>query len=308
MHPQVVSDEPGICPTCQMALRRVDEPAAAEPSGVAGRAAFTLSPERQQLIGVTRGRVERRPLAVEVRAVGTVAYDPTLYQAIVEYREAVRARRDIKDSPWVEAKEGADALVRAAQLKLRQQGVSPAQLPALAAGTAAADLLLPGKRAWVYAQVYEHELALVHPGQEAIVTVPSRPDRTLAGRVVTVDPVLDPKTRTARARVLVPTPDADLRPEMFVRVRLVVPLGDRLAVPDDAVLDTGEHQIVFVVTGEGAFAPRTVRLGHAAQGWREVLDGLAEGEDVVTSANFLIDSESRFRAAALAGSAAGHVH
>jgi len=108
---------------------------------------------------------------------------------------------------------------------------------------------------------------------------------------------LDDLVRTARARILVATPDESLRPGMFVHVKLEIPLGKKLAVPFDAVLDTGENQIVFAVKGAGTFQPRSVKLGRQADGWYEVLSGLEEGEEVVTSANFLIDSESRFRSA-----------
>jgi Cu(I)/Ag(I) efflux system membrane fusion protein len=159
------------------------------------------------------------------------------------------------------------------------------------------ELLLPGKTVWVYAQVYEYQIDLVHGGQPVEITAPSAPGRTYEGSVVGIDPIVSTTTRTARVRVLVPTPDAGLRPEAFVSARIAVPLGRVLALPDGAVLDTGEHQIVFVVKDEGRFEPRSVRLGRDADGWHEVVDGLSEGEAVVTSANFLIDSESRFRAA-----------
>jgi Cu(I)/Ag(I) efflux system membrane fusion protein len=118
-------------------------------------------------------------------------------------------------------------------------------------------------------------------------------------------------TRTARVRALVPTPDASLRLETFVQVTIRVPLGEKVALPENAVLDTGEHQIVFVVQGEGRFEPRAVRLGREAAGYHEVLEGVEPGERVVTSANFLIDSESRFRSAlaAFGGKAStGHAH
>jgi Cu(I)/Ag(I) efflux system membrane fusion protein len=129
--------------------------------------------------------------------------------------------------------------------------------------------------------------------------------------VASIDPILDAQTRTARVRALVSTPDAALRPESFVDVRIQVPLGRGLAVPRDALMDTGEHQFVFVVSGAGEFTPRAVTLGREAGEAYEVLAGLEPDEEVVTSANFLIDSESRFRAA-LAGfgkaPATGHVH
>lgn len=344
MHPQIVSDKPGICPICQMQLQRVDDAptkSRSETSGerrpkfyrhpmrgdvvspvpakdemgmdyipvyeesestaggeVPGHAPFTLPVARQQLIGVTRARVDRRPLAVDIRAVGRVAYDPTLYQAITEYREAARSRRALGGNAIAEARAGGDALVHGAYLKLRQQGLSDAQIRELATGKRdPVELLLPSEAVWVYAQVYEYEVGLVEPGQTMRVSAPSQPVREFTATVIAVDPILDPATRTARVRALVRTPDKNLRPESFVQVTISVPLGDAIAVPQEAVLDTGQHQIVFVVKGEGEFEPRSVRLGRDATGYYEVLSGLEEGEEVVTSANFLIDSESRFRSA-----------
>lgn len=279
--------------------------------GIPGHASFSLSPERQQLIGVKTEEVERRPLDVEIRTVGKVAYDPALYQAFVEYREALRARGELRTATR-EGREGADGLVRAAALKLRQQGISEAQFREIAKdGRDPVNLLLPGKNVWVYGQVYEYEVELVQPGQEIVVTVPSLPGREYRAKVVAIDPILNAMTRTARIRALVATPDESLRPETFVNVQIHVPLGEKVAVPENAVLDTGEHQIVFVVSDDGRFEPRAVELGREAQGYYEVLGGLEPGERVVTSANFLIDSESRFRSALAAfggRSSGGHAH
>jgi Cu(I)/Ag(I) efflux system membrane fusion protein len=150
---------------------------------------------------------------------------------------------------------------------------------------------------WVYAQVYEYEASLVSPGQTMDVTAPSQPGRHFTARVAGIDTIVDSMTRTVRVRGLVQTPEKSLRPESFVQVTIRVPLGELVAVPEEAVLDTGAHQIVFVVKGEGTFEPRSVQLGRDAEGFYEVLSGLAAGEQVVTSANFLIDSESRFRSA-----------
>jgi Cu(I)/Ag(I) efflux system membrane fusion protein len=301
-------------PGGQMAGAGASAPSALPP----GHAPFTLSPARQQLIGVRRARVERRPLSIAIRAVGTVAYDPGLYQAVVEYRQAVRARAQLAQSTVPEALSGADGLVRAAAVKLRQKGISEAQLAQVARGEGdPTNLLLPGKSVWVYAQVYEYELGLVRPGQTLTITAPSLPGRRFTARVAGIDPILDPATRTARVRALVSTPAADLRPESFVDVTIEASLGERLAVPEDAVLDTGTRRIVFVVRGQGEFEPRAVELGRDAQGFYEVLSGLEAGEEVVVAANFLIDSESRFRSAVrafesqprgAAAAPAGHQH
>jgi multidrug efflux pump subunit AcrA (membrane-fusion protein) len=301
MRPDVTSPHPAKDEMGMDYIPVYDDERAEEAGGVPGHAAFSLSAERQQLIGVTRARLETRALDLVIRAVGRVAYDPALYQAIIEYREALKSRARIQDSQWKEVQQGADAIIRSAALRLRQQGMSDAQIAELARDRSdPTNLLLPDKAIWVYAQVYEYEAPLVKPGQPVEITVPSLPGRVYAAKIKAVDPILSPTTRTVRVRMLVPTPDESLRPESFVQVKIHVPLGEKLAVPSDAVLDTGENQIVFVVEAEGRFEPRSVSLGREAQGFYEVLSGLAEGEEVVTSANFLIDSESRFRAA-LAG-------
>lgn len=310
MRPEIVSDHPAKDEMGMDYLPVYEEAgAAAADAGVPGHAPFTLSRERQQLIGVTRGRITVRPLAVEVRAVGRIAYDPVLYRAIVEYREAVRSRASFGANARAEARTGGDALVRGAYLRLLQQGLSEEQIRALArADHDPIELLLPSDSVWVYAQVYEYEVPLVRPGQEMTVTAPSQPGREFHATIAAVDAILDPATRTVRVRGRVSTPARELRPESFVQVRIVIPLGDRLAVPTEAVLDTGDHQIVFVVRGEGQFEPRSVTLGRSAQGYYEVLAGLADGDEVVTSANFLIDSESRFRAALAAFKPATSAH
>lgn len=265
---------------------------------VPGHASFNLSRERQQLIGVTTGPVERRSLEVEIRAVGRVAYDPKLYQAVVEYREAARARGGLRGGVADELASGNDALARGARLKLRQQGLSDDLIESFVKrGRDPVELLLPDTAMWIYAQVYEYEAPLVAAGQAMVVTVPALPGASFTTQVAAVDPVLDPMTRTVRVRGLLATPERNLRPESFVQVTIRVPLGERLAVPEDAVLDTGDRRLVFVVRDDGTFEPRAVELGREAGGYREVRAGLHDGERVVTAANFLVDSESRFRAA-----------
>jgi Cu(I)/Ag(I) efflux system membrane fusion protein len=260
--------------------------AGAGSSEVPGHTSFKLSSERQQLIGVRRGTVEMRDLAEQVRTVGTVAYDPELYRALVEYRQAA-------------GRAGAQGLAGAATLRLRQMGLSDDLIKTLARFDPQ-TLLLPGKEVWVYAQVFEYEIELLRPGQTVTVRADTGVERKYTGKIVAVDSILSAETRSARARILVPTPDASLRPQTFVHVTVDVPLGRKLAVPEDAVFDTGERRFVFVVTGGGTFEPRAVELGAHAGEWFEARAGLREGENVVTSANFLIDSESRFRAAVAA--------
>lgn len=267
-------------------------------AAVAGHAGFSIPVERQQLIGVKTAKAEFRPLDVEVRAVGRVAYDPELYNAIEEYKQAAAARDKIKESPLPDARRGAESLLRAATTRLRLLGMSPDQIDGLARdGADPINLLLPDKTAWIYAEVYEYEVDMLKPGLELSAEAPSMPGRSYRGKIVSIDPVVNAQTRTARIRALVQTPTEALRPETFVNVKVHIMLGKRLSVPEDSVLDTGERQLVFVRKGEGEFEPREVKLGRQAKGFYEVKSGLSAGEEVVTAANFLIDSESRFRAA-----------
>jgi Cu(I)/Ag(I) efflux system membrane fusion protein/cobalt-zinc-cadmium efflux system membrane fusion protein len=151
--------------------------------------------------------------------------------------------------------------------------------------------------AWVYAQVFETDLGKIHAGEPAAVTVDAYPGRTFAGRVEQVLPQLDTATRTARVRLVFPNPDLKLMPGMFVNVDLKIPLGRRLVLPASAVLQSGTRQIVFVDHGGGYLEPREVELGSPAGDEFMVLKGVNAKESVVTSANFLIDSESQLQSA-----------
>jgi Cu(I)/Ag(I) efflux system membrane fusion protein/cobalt-zinc-cadmium efflux system membrane fusion protein len=150
---------------------------------------------------------------------------------------------------------------------------------------------------WVYAQVFETDLGKVHAGELASVTVDAYPGRSFPGRVDQVLPQLDTATRTARVRLVFPNPGLKLMPGMFVNVTFKVPLGRRLVIPASAVLQSGARQLVFVDHGGGSLEPRAVELGTRADDVYVVLKGLKAKEQVVTSANFLIDSEAQLQAA-----------
>jgi Cu(I)/Ag(I) efflux system membrane fusion protein len=148
---------------------------------------------------------------------------------------------------------------------------------------------------WVVADVYEYELPLVREGDTAKISLSYYPGRELTARVEYVSPTLSAETRTAKVRFSVPNLDGRLKPQMFTDVEMKVNMGVRLAIPEDAVIDTGERQIVYVDKGEGYFEPREVVLGLRANGMVEVLKGLKTKEKVASSANFLIDSEARLK-------------
>lgn len=158
---------------------------------------------------------------------------------------------------------------------------------------------------WVHADVYEYEVREVSVGMAAKVTLATRPGESIAGKVAYIYPYLNESTRTVRVRVEVPNPEGLLMPGMYGNVELAVDLGERIVVDEQAIVDTGTRLIVFVDLGEGRFEPREVILGARVSGLALIESGLKEGERIVTSGNFLVDSESRLKSALISGSKKG---
>lgn len=150
---------------------------------------------------------------------------------------------------------------------------------------------------WVQAQVFQNDLGRIKVGDVATLTVDTFPGRTFGGRVNFVYPQVDMDTRTAKVRIVFANPGMQLKPGMFVNVALKIPMGRQLVIPASAVLRSGTRQIAFVYRGDGYLEPREVLLGTRAGDDFIVLKGVKEGEKIVTSANFLIDSESQLQAA-----------
>lgn len=150
---------------------------------------------------------------------------------------------------------------------------------------------------WVWADFYQDELSLLKNGLPVVITSSSWPGKIFPGKIAVVDSFLDPATRTVRVRIDIENSDLKLLPEMFVNAELKISDGEQLAVPVNAVLPTGEHNIVFVDKGGGKLEPRFVQLGRQFGNFYEIKSGLSEGERVVDSANFLIDAESQIQGA-----------
>lgn len=313
MHPTYISDKPGDCPICNMKLVKKEEAGAIE-KGVKESddkevEGFYVSSEKQQLIGVKTDKIIYRPLSKIIRTVGRVAFDPELYKAQQEYIEAINTLENVKESGQEKVIERAKALVEAAKLKLKLQGLSLKQIEELEKNKVNNQSLLISSTdssiAWVYATIYEYELEWVRIGQEASITATSYPDREFKGEIVAIDPIFDVMTRSVRARIRVDNKDALLKPEMYVDVQMNSDLGVHLAVPKEAIIDSGLRKIVFLSLGAGRFKPVEIKTGVSTEEYSQVLDGLKEGDKVVVSGNFLIDSESKLKSA-LEGT--GHQH
>lgn len=314
MHPTYVSDKPGDCPICNMKLVKSEEgeekPIAKTEDGPSGYTTVKINPERQQTVGIKTENVKRERLAKVIRTVGRVAYHPELVIAQEEYLQAKATFDKARQSPIKESAQYAETLVNASRNKLRLLGMSDAQIEELEAkGAPQKELYLPEPNGdvWIYATLYEYEMGLVRIGDAVGVEVQGVADEKFEGTISAIEPVLDAMTRSVNVRAKVQNRDGKLKPQMFANVEIAVELGENLTIPEDAILDSGTRKIAFVDIGDGYFAPREVKTGASAEGRYVVLDGLKEGEPVVVRGNFLIDSESKLKAA-LAGMGAAGEH
>lgn len=265
----------------------------------------------------------------EVRAGAPVLtiYSPELLASQEEYLRARETVARLSSSSIPEVRRAADELLAAARRRLELLDLPASAIAALEAGGAPLrSVTLPApvsgyvtvknvveghrvepgaelfqvtdlSRVWVDASLFEADIPQVRVGQRARVTLPFDPSRTLEGRVVFLSPTLDPATRTLPVRIEFANPGLALRPGMFAQVWLDVAAIEGLVIPDSAVLDTGQEQIVFVESIDSSFVPRSVTLGARGEGVVQVVRGLGWGEKVAVQANFLLDSESRLRAA-----------
>ncbi len=267
----------------------------------------TISAEKQQLIGVKTEPVVKKAFTKVIRASGKIAYDPELVVTQEEFIQALKNEDNIKDSPLQDAVDRARSLTNAARNKLKLLGMSDDQIARLKeTGKPEVNLYLPGKgeNVWAYISVYEYELGLIKVGAPVEIEAIAYPGEIFTGAIASMNPVLDPMTRTNQVRVEIANAEDKLKPEMFVRAGIRADLGEKLVVPENAVLDTGLRKIVYLSRSGDTLESREVKTGQKGEGYYEVLDGLSEGDIVVTSGNFLIDSESKLKSAS-AGEA-GH--
>jgi len=256
-------------------------------------------------------------------------YSPDLVSTQEEYLLALRNLKAMKSSPVKEMVEGARRMAEASRRRLEYFDIGAGQINALErTGQVKKNLTLASpvngivtKRMitqgmyvqagmpllevadlstiWVDADIYQYELPWIKVGQPVTMTLDYLPGETFQGKIDYIYPYLKEATRTAKVRLRFPNPQFKLKPEMFAQVKIESPVTQNaVVVPADAVLDTGLKQHVFIALGQGRFEPREVKLGVLGNdGLREVLSGLQGGEEVVTSAQFMLDSESRFREA-----------
>jgi Cu(I)/Ag(I) efflux system membrane fusion protein len=248
-------------------------------------------------------------------------YSPEIQRAqadlIVAVRASKRGMSDEGDSLSGSIQRLRNLSVPESQIKeVREKGINPRTVdwPSPATGDVIEKRIINGQRVtpgvelyrianhdvvWVVADVAEADVHAVDIGSQATVTLRAYPAETAQGQVTLIYPELKPETRTARVRIELPNPDGRLKIDMYADVLFQGDADQKavVTVPDSAVIDSGTRQVVLMAKGEGRFEPRAVKLGRHGNGYVEVLQGISEGEDVVTSATFLIDAESNLKAA-----------
>jgi RND family efflux transporter MFP subunit len=254
-------------------------------------------------------------------------YSPDLVSAQEEYLIAKRGDKYLSSSRFAEVSQGAQSLLRSARERLRLWDISDEQIKKLdetgqvsrtltfyspisgfvmdrkafpqTSVTPDTDLyqITDLSTVWVNADVYEYEVPFVKVGQTADMQLSYYAGKSYKGKITYIYPTVDPMARTVKVRIEFPNPGFDLKPQMFANVQLNINYGKQVLVPQEAVMDSGDKQYVFLVHDGGVFEPRTVQLGAKFEGSVVVLSGLKAGDTIVTSGNFLIDSESRLKSA-----------
>ncbi len=270
-------------------------------------------------------------VAVEKGEPLVLIYSPDLVSTQQEYLLALETQEKMKNSTLKEIVRSTDYLLEATRDRLLLWGITKEQIEKLAktgnvedhmtiyapaTGTVIKKDVLKGQyveegtmmytiadmaHLWMMADIYEYEMGLIELGQNVEITTAAFPGQTFTGEVTFIEPFLNEVTRSLKVRVDVPNPDLELKPAMFVNATIKIPLGEPdekgtggvLSIPRSAVLHTGLRKLVYIEVEKGLFEAREIKTGYDAEGYVEVLDGLKEGDVVVTRGAFLLDAESQ---------------
>jgi Cu(I)/Ag(I) efflux system membrane fusion protein len=276
-------------------------------------------------------------------------YSPQLVSAQKEYLLSLDTLKSVEASEFKEAVKSAQELAEASRQRLLLWGITPQQVSELEKtrevenhltiysqnnGTVITKNIVEGQyvkegdvlleiadlsNVWLYADIYEQDIPLLAGDlmREAEITSKAFPGEIFTGRIEFTYPFVNPETRTMRIRITIPNPHLKLRPEMFANARIKVSFGEKLAIPESAVVSTGKRNIVFITDGSGVFTPTLISLGaqwlydkdfiyseqsslpfhQGMQRYHEVLGGLKDGDVIVTGGNFLVDAESQIQGA-----------
>ncbi len=277
---------------------------------------------------IEKMRVDKTGEQVRKNQILLSIYSPQLVSSQEEYLLALQNRKVLENSPFKDIRRGAVELVESARERLELLDMAPHQIRELEktgkikkyvhihspfdgvvikVGVREGQFVTPRtelyqiadlSRVWVYVDVFEDELPWVQVGDEAEMKLAGIPGRVFRGRITYIYPYFEAKTRTVKVRLEFDNRDGMLKPEMFADVTIHAGRQvDAVVVPEEAIVRSGSRELVFVVRGPGKFEPRVVEVGVSSDGMTQILSGVRAGEEVVTSAQFLIDSESKLREA-----------
>jgi len=377
MHPSVVSDRPGACPVCGMALVKKSAQHEASAEELDELRSVSFSPTQRVIANVAVSTVERHTLTKEITTVGVVdyaepfqatvaarfrarierlhasfmgvqvrqgeplfeLYSPDLISAQQEFLLAMRAVKSTLSDPNQMGATSQSQLLESSRNRLRvhfgMTGEQTAELErtgvvrqsltfhAPLSGTVIRKQVVEGQyvdegtilyqladlsRVWIYLDVYEQDLRHVKIGHEVKIQVDAYPNELFAGKVIFIDPIMNPETRTIRVRTEFSNRSGKLKPQMFVRAHIQETVTRVLAVPSSAVLSMGNRTVVWIEVDENTFEPRNVVVGIRTASLSQIASGLNGGERVVTTGGFLIDSESLLSVPATSGTHEDHLN
>jgi Cu(I)/Ag(I) efflux system membrane fusion protein len=293
MHPQVKQNGPGQCPICGMDLVPVY-------NKEGGRIAVDIS--KGKLLGLKSEAARLMQVTKTVRLPARVAYDQDLYLAqqeyLLGYKEYMQKHGSAPDEKALNAGGlgSAEETLSSVRFRLKLLGLSDADINELEKqGAPDKSLLFASDKVWMFADVFEGDLQTVKPGSAVTVISEAYPSHKFSGKVVYLEPALNPDTRSAKARVLVENTGNLLKLDMYATATMKASQDNVLAVAKTAVLDTGVRKVAYIDYGNGEYAPQDVKTGFAGDDYVEIKSGLKAGDMVVTNGNFMLDSESQLK-------------
>ncbi|MGB9722098.1 MAG: efflux RND transporter periplasmic adaptor subunit, partial [bacterium] len=262
-------DKPGKCPICGMELIPVYKGSENQ---------VIVSEDKIAILGMKSVLVEKKQLIKKIQFPVKVAKDEELYIIQQEILSTT----------------GSGEILKSATLKLKLMGFSEEWINRIINQRIIDEsLILPTPhRAWLIADVYEQDLLFIKSGQKVKIRLFAYPDREFYGRIVAVEPQINPETRRAKARILVNHPVEKFFVDMYAEATIEIPIGEHLVIPYSSVIETGKRKLAYVEVTPGVYEMRSIIIGPETDEYVAVIDGLSENEKVVVEGNFLLDSQT----------------
>ncbi len=285
MHPQVRKDGPGKCPICWVELIPVYREDIDK---------IMVDEKKQEILGLKSQPVEYRHLIKTIRLPGRISHDYEFYILQQEYLTTLSSFNKLKETASAEIIERQKALLDSTKLRLKLLGLNQDQIKEIEDFAKPDESLIYPTRGkvWIQAEIYESDLGIIKPAQTVRAMIKGYEEEEFTGRIYAIEEVLNPQTRSAKARIEIPDPENKLKHETYAQITVEVDLGSRLSIPKSSLIDTGTRKVVYLDLGRGRYQLAQVKTGIEAQDYVEVLEGVKEKDRVVTEGNFLLDSQT----------------